>query len=766
MKARLGLAKQLFMGVALLSCLFAISSTIAESFWDYQRGVARADAVSASIESYYLPKIKHSLIVNDQYQLNQIAKELYRQPEVQAISIFNNWGELLRLGQFSDSEYVRSWPILSVTDSDVTTTSQLKVVMDSPVGWALDFDHLRQLFATQAILAILIGLVFFGVVNKNLIGPLRVMAKRVGEIDDNNLPKLIQLRSRWFKDEVTQFNQRYNESVERVRGTFFELAERCMEAEEAKKRKSESMATVSHEIRTSLNGVFGLIALLKEHPSERELDEYTSLLQSTAVSLQDLVNDIHDLSQIEVGELTLMPGPLNIAELVDDLDAAFRAKATEKDLLFQCTVDASISRLLVGDKARLRQILRNLVSNAIKFTENGYVLLDIQHLAFDENSETLLVEVKDSGIGVAKEQQENIFEQAFSTDRDGKVAMKGSGIRLGISRHLVRLMGSDLKIDSEPGLGSHFYFTIRLATQKSMSMDNQESLLSSRALVVDDSPFNMKITAIQLTKMGLETQCCEDETKVMDLVYEAAHLGNPYQLIVLDKNMPQIDGVDLAKSICDAFPEPSPAILMISAEDLDFKELIPSGISGYLCRPYRTEDLEHQVHRLLQPKAEQLGFPVEQNALIRPALGGAIKILLVEDQVSNQVVMKKMLQRLGVEVSVAENGRIAVSKCAVSHYDLVLMDCQMPVMDGFEATMSIRKMEAGGVMRVPIVALTANVLAEEKSRCFEAGMDGFVSKPVNFSKLSHTLRSHIPTFEFIVDHSSPFTPPSSQLNGN
>ncbi|MDN3682004.1 response regulator [Vibrio tapetis subsp. quintayensis] len=762
-KIRLGLATQLLIGLTLAGSLFAITSTLADSFWDYQRGVSRSDAVIASIDSHYVSRLKQSLITADEYQTERIAKELYRLPEVQSVTVFNNWHELVSLGGGSESSQVITWPILTENNTGITITSKMTVHLASPLSIATDAEHLRRVFSTQALLAIFILLGFYLYLEKSIIVPVKQLANQVEEMDGDRLPKKIKLQSRLFKDEVTLFIQRYNHSVNRIRNTFLELSDRCLEAEDAKKRKSESMATVSHEIRTSLNGVFGLISLLKEKPSETELDEYIGLLQHTAESLQDLVNDIHDLSQIEVGELSLCTGMINIAEMVADIDASFRAVATEKELLFQCTVDSSINPQLVGDKARLRQVLRNLVSNAVKFTENGYVLLDVQHLSYDDDSETLLIEVKDSGIGIAKEQHETIFEQAFCENSDGAVCRKNTGIRLGLSRHLVRLMGGDLKIDSEPGLGSHFFFTLRLAThQEALNQyDQNDKVTLPRALVVDDSPFNMKITSLQLSKMGLDVHSCGDETQVIKLLADAQSEGMPYQLIVLDKNMPQIDGVELAASFDKKLPEPIPSVLMISAEVLDYQDLKPHGIDSYLSRPYRNEELEHRVLSLLRPvMTHYVGMPPEQQPDSRDS---AIQILLVEDQFSNQVVMKKMLQRLGVEVDIAKNGRIAVSKCAVNYYDLVFMDCQMPVMDGFEATTSIRKMEIGSTARVPIVALTANVLAEEKTRCFEVGMDGFVSKPVNFSKLSHTLRSHIATFEFLVENSS--SPFSSSTSG-
>ncbi|USD67632.1 response regulator [Vibrio sp. SCSIO 43136] len=760
-KARLGLSSQLLLGLLLLSGLYAISATALQSWWVYQHNEDRVASVMKSVDRYYLPKIQQSLVGDDQYQLKLVAKELLQEPDVHTVYISTGAEIVTTVGkQLSAERPAKRWTFVAETYGELPKTYQLLVEINTGMSWIGSPIQIIQVFAIQMLCAMAFALGFYFLVKSRLINPIRMIAKRIGDIDASNLPKPLHLPQNWYNDEMVEFNERYSRSVERLRNTYSELSQRCLEAEEAKKRKSESMAMVSREIRTSLNGMYGLITLLRENPSQEDLKEYAALLQSSAGNLQDLINDIHDLSQIEIGGLVLSNGPLDIADLVSEVDAAFRGSASEKELLFQCTVDSSISHFLYGDKSRLRQILRILISNAIRFTDNGYVLLDVQHLAYDDKSETILFEVKDSGIGVDKAQHESIFDIEDSASAVDSFSGKGAGLRLGISRQLVRLMGGELSLDSEAGLGSHFYFTLKFDSQREEAPVGSSQLAGRRVLIVDDSEFNNKITSLQLSKLGLRVDTCEDGIEAVSMLWNAAHDSQPYQLVLLDKNMPRMSGTELAVHMHEQLKESTPPIMMVSAERLALADLKKFGIQGYLMRPYRSDELERLIYRLLNIELETQEDA--QAAIAEAEYSHGVKVLLVEDQVSNQVVMKKMLQRLNVNVSIAENGRIAVSRCAVEHYDLVLMDCQMPVMDGFEATISIRKMEEGSSVRVPIVALTANVLAEEKSRCYEVGMDGFVSKPVNVSKLSQTLRKHIPNFESSTEMiKSPFTASSN-----
>ncbi|MDP2573366.1 response regulator [Vibrio penaeicida] len=742
-KARLSLSRQILVLLCLLGSLFAVLSTLSNAYWDQQKNSERTEAILASVDTYFVPKIQRYLKVKDQLQLEVVVKELYRFAEVDGVKIAMSGSSDIQLGQFSSQYSVVSHWGLEEGSSDKTLS--LALVSPNQIEWQDRFSY--QEFATQSLLALMMVLLGYIILLNSIIKPIREMSRRVGEIDENNLPNKIHFESRWFQDELSQFNERYNNAVVRIRETFLQLSNTCQQAEIAKARKSDLMSTMSHEIRNSLNSYVGMVSLLKDEPSKEELKEFSALIQSATANLQDLVSDIHDMSQLETGRLDIVKKDFCITELVDDIDAMFRAKATEKDLLFQCTLDSSINPRLLGDKSRIRQVLRNLLSNAIKFTDSGYVLLDVQHLSYDDNSETILFEVKDSGVGIDLTQQDEVFEQNISSDSSER---NTTGVRLGITRNLIHLMGGHLRLDSEPGVGTHFSFTLRFSHSSEQPVMIDDELDKPRALLLDDYCLNMRITSIQLDKMGWESTCCQDISYVTTMLKTALKKGLAYQLLVIDHDLAYLDSFDFVKQIKEGLGDKAPSIMMISSSKFDHKEAIKHGVDICLARPYDVDDLERKVKSVFEKEPLT---PPPHLLVIKPTVKSLLRVLLVEDQVSNQVVMKKMLERLGVDVSVAENGRVAVSKCAVEHYDLVLMDCQMPVMDGFEATFSIRKMENESSLRVPIVALTANVLAEEKKRCFEVGMDGFVSKPVSLSKLSTVLRKHVSNFEFIVKDS-------------
>ncbi|BCL73103.1 hypothetical protein TUMSATVNIG1_50750 [Vibrio nigripulchritudo] len=745
-KARLGLSRQTLFLLCTLGVLFAVLSSLSSVFWEHKASSERKEAILASVDTYFIPKIQQFALIQDAVKLEMVVKELYRFAEVDGISVVPAVDDALRLGLFSsERSTILTW---TLEQDEFLPEQTLTIALAKPESTVRDIGSIVQQVLSQVVIALIVSMLGYVVLMKNVIKPVRQMARRVGEIDENNLPRKILLRSRLFQDEVTQFNERYNNAVDRIRETFIQLSDSCQQAEIAKARKGELMATMSHEIRNSLNSYVGMVSLLKEEPSKQELKEFSELIHKATGNLQDLVNDIHDMSQLENGRLDIVKKDFSINDLVDDIDAMFRSKATEKDLLFQCTLDSSISPRLLGDKNRIRQVLRNLLSNAIKYTDNGYVILDVQHLSYDESSETILFEVKDSGIGIDKSQQEEIFEQGNSQDVERATA----GVRLGITRNLIHLMGGQLKLDSEPGIGTHFSFTLRFSHSVEQPVICDEDNEKPRVLLLDDYCLNMRITSIQLDKMGWESTCCQDISHVGTMLRTALKKGLPYRLLVIDHDLAYLDSFDFVKKIKKDIGEHCPAIMMISSSKFDHKEAMKFGVDVCLARPYETNHLEDKVRAIF----ERPSVPVATSGEHEPSpMKTMLKVLLVEDQVSNQVVMKKMLERLGVEVSLAENGRVAVSKCAIEHYDLVLMDCQMPVMDGFEATYSIRKMEASSSLRVPIVALTANVLAEEKKRCFEVGMDGFVSKPVNLSKLSTVLRKHVANFEFLVKDPKP-----------
>lgn len=485
------------------------------------------------------------------------------------------------------------------------------------------------------------------------------------------------------------------------------------------------------------------------------------MLNTSSLTLLDLINDILDYSKIEAGHLDLQSEPFRIANIIDDVESTFRIKAEQKGLQFQLVTDPRIPVVIKGDGTQLRQVLNNLVGNAIKFTEQGHVTLSLSlepSLSGAPNSDKARIkfEVKDSGIGIAEDKQRSIFEKFQQADGSTTRNYGGTGLGLAICEKIVTLMDSKLELYSIEGKGSSFYFSADFDVCSEVTQ-TQVDMSKVSVLLVDDSQLNMRITSAQLKAFGCQSQSCDGAERAVELVAQSLEKNIPYDLILIDKVMPSVDGFQLADTLTQRFKEQCPLLVMISADPHleDEQRAKQVGYVAYIARPYHDNQLKWTVNRVLSNRASEQGFtyanrgevsfktvateqpkpevepPVEQAPL--PQFEG--KALVVEDSRVNQQVAKMMIKKLGLEVDIAENGKIGVEMYQKADYKIVFMDCQMPVLDGFEATKLIRAIEEGSERHVPIVALTANVVQRDKHLCFEAGMDEFIAKPVNQHKL-------------------------------
>ncbi|WP_299018062.1 response regulator [uncultured Photobacterium sp.] len=796
-KRKLGIAKQLLISILLISSLFTLFTTCLNLYLDYQEDLASIDERFVQIEESFLSSLISSLWVEDREQLSVQAEGIMHLPGIHYLEIKDSDGVILQLGaELPKYMHEKSWGMVYRSANKDFNLATLTVQSDLYVIYQGLLDKFLILLLTQSVQIFVVAVFIILITYRLIVQPLTQMSIAVNEFDDDKVPKPVYLRERWFNDEFLTLSQRYNLSVGQIREHYSQLEEAREFAEQANRKKSEFLANMSHEIRTPMNGIIGLSSLMKEMEMPDDQKEYVSMLHTSSLSLLDLINDILDFSKIEAGRLELEHNILNLFELNKEVESVFLVRAAEKSLAFQCTIDRNITPMLLGDATKLRQVLNNLVSNAIKFTERGYVQLHIRRESEEPQSVTVRFEVSDSGIGVSEDKHDAIFDKFQQADGSTTRKYGGTGLGLSICREIVRLMGGDLQISSEPGKGSVFYFSVTL--EKNIlpaAVGEDKKLLSELSvLLVDDSMLNMRITSAQLSNFGAISTCCEDASRAADYLLEAINHRKPFDLVVIDKIMPAINGFDLAKQLKVQFAERCPTMMMISAgpEVGDEERAKKVGIGTYLARPYKESNLKWSVQHVLhtadiEEKEVRLdlsaeGF-IDEKSLISPvqtmpeAYFQSVKqcshynepgfdntesahlsdvevseidgekaqavVLVVEDTTVNQKVARMMLEKLGVRVVIADNGREAVSKYSDNHFDLIFMDCQMPVLDGFGATRAIRDLESEG-RRIPIVALTANVIKEEKDKCFIAGMDDFVSKPVSQKMLALMLEKYLP----------------------
>jgi signal transduction histidine kinase/DNA-binding response OmpR family regulator len=575
----------------------------------------------------------------------------------------------------------------------------------------------------------------------------------------NGMWAAIQHRTEWLEERVQARTEELSKSNAKLAVEVVERQHAEREAtlaresaEAANRAKSAFVANMSHELRTPMNGILGMAEFIEAGKLDEQQREYFQIIRSSSQGLLSVINDVLDFSKIESGKVDLDLIDFDLPALVYGTVKPLTLQAQEKGVQLLCHIDPSVPDLVHGDPVRVRQLITNLAGNAVKFTSRGEILVSVAVVSSAQDSTLLHFSVRDSGIGVPKDQQALIFEPFRQADASMTRKFGGTGLGLSICSRLVQLMGGKLWLESEEGKGSTFHFTLRLSRASgggaAVIEGLEKHLTGLRVLVVDDNATSREILHESLTRAGMHAVVRPDAFTGFDALIRAGAGPNPFHVVITECQLPGDDGFALAKRIRKTNALSGVPLLMLysGGQSPDPGRCLTLGIGAALAKPFDQRDLQTAILKVLHQQTSTNKLDGKRSSAPPPEAAG-LRILLAEDNKVNQLISTKLLARLGHFVVVAGDGRIAFEEFKKQRFDLVLMDLQMPEMDGYEATRAIREYETNLGRHTPIIAMTAHAMDRHRESCLAAGMEGFVSKPVNVRELEEQINSVRPRAE-------------------
>ena len=564
----------------------------------------------------------------------------------------------------------------------------------------------------------------------------------------DHLEELVNKRT----NELTALNKQLEQELSQREQIEKALVKAKNTAEKANQAKSEFLAHMSHEIRTPIHGIIGTINLVLDSELEPEQHQYLSMALSSTDALQGVINDILDLSKIEAGQMELVEEDFDLRTLLEDALETLAVVAYKKGLEITSQISPDVPTGLTGDAGRLRQVVTNLLSNAVKFTNQGEIAASVEVVANHKNKVELHFSVRDTGVGIPPDKQAIIFDPFHQADGSINRKYGGTGLGLTISRHLVSKLGGKIWVESAPEQGSTFHFTAKYIKQKSKKPGDARLTISPSfqvlpVLLVDDNATSRHVIGNLLRSRGFTVTETGSGPTMLQELENAKENSTKFQLVLVDKNMPEMDGFAVAKRVLQS-PAPQPSIIMMLPPDNisnDFYHCQKLGIEHYIVKPIKEIRLFEEIQSALGLESETQDKTGAAASL--PPDGLHLRVLVTEDNTTSQLIAKKMLEKMGHTVTIANNGLEATTMVEQIEFDLILMDAEMPIMNGLEATRHIRKQEAISGNHVPIIAMTAYAMKEDRKRCLESGMDGYLSKPAKPVDINNIIKELFPAGE-------------------